>query len=143
MDTLVAALREDPVNAYFCGTRGGAFARDEVKGYVKALPGAWCMQVGCARRAVPRWLRSSARRGCLGMPSFAPIARPPLTYHPCLPGGPCGMCAAAAHFIMTPDASAAALWQLLPSETPRNELWAGWTRVLKVRPPCRQQGPTF
>ena len=27
------------MNAYFCGTKGGEFARDEVKGYVKALPG--------------------------------------------------------------------------------------------------------
>ena len=40
--------------------------------------------------------------------------------------------AAAGHFLTTPDANAAALWQLLPEETPKNELWAGWTRVLKV-----------
>lgn len=29
---------------------------------------------------------------------------------------------------------AVALWQLLPHETPRNELWAGWTRILRVPP---------
>jgi ribosomal protein S18 acetylase RimI-like enzyme len=39
---------------------------------------------------------------------------------------------AAAHFYATPDAAAVALWQLLPSETPRNELLAGWTRILRV-----------
>jgi len=34
----------------------------------------------------------------------------------------------AAHFIATKDSAAVALWQLLPHETPRNELLAGWTR---------------
>ena len=34
----------------------------------------------------------------------------------------------AAHFLATPGASAVALWQLLPQETPRNEMFAGWTR---------------
>jgi hypothetical protein len=34
----------------------------------------------------------------------------------------------ARHFIATPDAAAVALWQLLPEETPANELLAGWTR---------------
>ncbi|GBF98028.1 hypothetical protein Rsub_11139 [Raphidocelis subcapitata] len=38
----------------------------------------------------------------------------------------------AAHFLATRDGAAAALWQLLPLETPRNELLAGWTRILRV-----------
>eukprot|EP00878_Enallax_costatus_P015048 GHUV01015757.1.p1 GENE.GHUV01015757.1~~GHUV01015757.1.p1 ORF type:complete len:373 (+),score=114.43 GHUV01015757.1:743-1861(+) len=40
----------------------------------------------------------------------------------------------AANFIATADSMAVALWQLLPQETPRNELWAGWTRILRVSP---------
>jgi hypothetical protein len=40
----------------------------------------------------------------------------------------------AANFIATADSKAVALWQLLPAETPRNELWAGWTRILAVSP---------
>ena len=40
----------------------------------------------------------------------------------------------AANFISTADSKAVALWQLLPAETPRNELWAGWTRILAVSP---------
>jgi hypothetical protein len=40
----------------------------------------------------------------------------------------------AANFIATSDSKAVALWQLLPAETPRNELWAGWTRILAVPP---------
>ncbi len=39
----------------------------------------------------------------------------------------------AAHFIATRDSQAVALWQLLPHETPRNELFAGWRRIFKVR----------
>jgi hypothetical protein len=37
----------------------------------------------------------------------------------------------AANFIATSDSKAVAL---LPAETPRNELWAGWTRILAVPP---------
>jgi hypothetical protein len=74
LDTLVAAMAEDPVNAFLLGGAPSArFARKEIKGYLKALP-------------------------------------------------------AAGHFMCTPDAAAVALWQLLPHETPRNELLAGWTR---------------
>jgi hypothetical protein len=40
----------------------------------------------------------------------------------------------AANFIATADSKAVALWQLLPTETPRNELLAGWTRILAVSP---------
>jgi hypothetical protein len=40
----------------------------------------------------------------------------------------------ATHFLTTRDSQAVALWQLMPHETPRNELWAGWTRILKVPP---------
>ncbi len=40
----------------------------------------------------------------------------------------------AAHFLAMPDASAVALWQLLPVECPRNELLAGWARILDVPP---------
>lgn len=40
----------------------------------------------------------------------------------------------AANFIATQDSQAVALWQLMPHETPRNELLAGWTRILKVPP---------
>lgn len=40
----------------------------------------------------------------------------------------------ASNFIATADSKAVALWQLLPTETPRNELWAGWTRILAVPP---------
>lgn len=40
----------------------------------------------------------------------------------------------ATNFISTADSMAVALWQLLPQETPRNELWAGWTRILRVPP---------
>jgi hypothetical protein len=41
---------------------------------------------------------------------------------------------AAMHFMSTPDSRGVALWQLLPAETPHNELWAGWTRILAVTP---------
>lgn len=40
----------------------------------------------------------------------------------------------ATHFLATADSQAVALWQLMPHETPRNELLAGWTRILKVPP---------
>jgi hypothetical protein len=40
----------------------------------------------------------------------------------------------ATHFLATHDSQAVALWQLMPHETPRNELLAGWTRILKVPP---------
>ena len=74
IDTLVAAMADDPVNAFLLGgTPSAKFAKRELKGFVKALP--------------------KARQ-----------------------------------FIATPDAAAVALWQLLPEETPRNELLAGWTR---------------
>jgi len=75
LNTLVAAMSDDPVNAHLLGgARSSArFARKEIKGYLKALPKA-------------------------------------------------------NHFMCTPDAAAVALWQLLPDETPRNELLAGWTR---------------
>lgn len=52
----------------------------------------------------------------------------------------------AANFIATADSKAVALWQLLPAETPHNELWAGWTRILAVSPrkvgccPCGPRG---
>lgn len=45
----------------------------------------------------------------------------------------------ASNFIATADSKAVALWQLLPTETPRNELWAGWTRILAV--PLRKVRP--
>ncbi|GBF92311.1 acetyltransferase [Raphidocelis subcapitata] len=79
LSTLVAAMADDPVNAYLLGgAAGGArFSRKEIKGYLRALPKA-------------------------------------------------------AHFISTRDAAAVALWQLMPQETPRNELLAGWTRILRV-----------
>ncbi|KAI8469028.1 MAG: hypothetical protein J3K34DRAFT_425233 [Monoraphidium minutum] len=38
----------------------------------------------------------------------------------------------ARHFVATRDADAVALWQLLPRETPANELLAGWTRIFRV-----------
>eukprot|EP00879_Flechtneria_rotunda_P021773 GHRR01022959.1.p1 GENE.GHRR01022959.1~~GHRR01022959.1.p1 ORF type:complete len:199 (+),score=64.81 GHRR01022959.1:543-1139(+) len=41
---------------------------------------------------------------------------------------------AATNFIATADSLAVALWQLLPLETPRNELLAGWTRIFNVPP---------
>lgn len=79
MNTLVQALADDPVNNYFSGSKRVRFVKDEVKGYLKALPGA-------------------------------------------------------THFLATADSQAVALWQLMPHETPRNELLAGWTRILKVPP---------
>lgn len=79
LNTLVAAMSDDPVNAHLLGgaPSSARFARKEIKGYLKALPKA-------------------------------------------------------NHFMCTPDAAAVALWQLLPDETPRNELLAGWTRILRV-----------
>jgi ribosomal protein S18 acetylase RimI-like enzyme len=72
-----AGAQDDPVSGYFSGHKRRRFVKDEVKGYLKALPGA-------------------------------------------------------TNFISTPDSLAVALWQLLPQETPANELLAGWTRFLRV-----------
>lgn len=61
---------------------------------------------------------------CLGLTWQSLLVLQVKGYLKALPG--------ATNFIATEDSLAVALWQLLPQETPQNEFWAGWTRILRV-----------
>ena len=119
LSTLVAAMADDPVNAFLLGgSPSAAFAAREIKGYLKALPRAAHFIATRDAAAVAlwqlvRWRRGGAGGGAGGAPlaAAAParcriIAPTPLPARPAPPQ--------------------------LPNETPRNELLAGWSRIFRV-----------
>jgi hypothetical protein len=146
--TLVQALMDDPVNQFFTGGSGEAAgcccAGGAAQGRGRAAGGAGPpaattpLAHACKPRAAWAAQRPRQQRSC---PATRRRPRPLVL----AAGGHCakyvrrevvGYLKAlpkAAHFIATPDNQAVALWQLLPQETPRNELFAGWQRIFKVR----------
>lgn len=141
MQTLVAALSEDPINSYFTGSRSRQrkFVKDEVRAFVglASVCGGWVGGSGGSQQLGLKGSEEAARNASMLTGFFSSFVTNTQVLSPTHNQQVKGYLKAlprAANFIATSDSKAVALWQLLPAETPENELWAGWTRILAVSP---------